>query len=281
MRREGWLERDLVGDTSHHEPEVRLWLERAAKASLRGRGFLLAAVAVVVVACLLRSVALRWAIPTVFVARFAILLLTGRARQEAGQLARRGPIDLPAAESFSEDRARRLIERLERARQQRQSAIGSRPAGAAFEVSGLVDPTQQMERDIVVLAARIEYLGRFLQSSPQMGLLAEITELEGQRPERDAEASKEFDRLIGQCHQHIDLLNHLTERMNEACATAEVLLRAIEQVPARMMSLQLARIESCDARSVEASREAAAMSESFSALERATADLRPSDASPS
>ncbi len=281
MRREGWLERDLVGDTSAHEPEVRLWIERTVKGSLRGPGLLVAALAAVVVACLLGPVALWWAIPSIFMARFAVGLLNGRARQAAGQLARRMPIDLPPVESFSESRARRLVERLEHARQVTESAIGSRPAGAAFDVSAFVEPIAQLERDIVVLAARIEYLARFLESSPQITLLAEISELEGQRSRVGGAASKQFDRLIEQCHQHMELLNDLTERRNEACAAAEELLRAIEQVPARVMSLQLARIESCDGRSVEAAQEAAAMNETFSVLERAMTDLHPGEAAAS
>jgi hypothetical protein len=272
MSREGWLERDLVGDTSAHEREKRLWIERAAKAAVRGRGLLLAALGALVLACLLGTGALWWVVPGVLLARFAVGLLDGRARQAAGQLARRMPIELPTADSFSEGRARRLVERLECARETTGTAIGSRPAGAAFEVGRFLEPIPQLERDVVVLAARIEYLSRFLDSSPQLGLVAEITELERQRRKVDDAGAKQFDRLIAQCRQHADLLNELTKRRNEACAAAEELLHGIEQVPARMMSLQLARIESCDTRSIEASREAAAMNETFGVLERATAD---------
>jgi hypothetical protein len=279
MSREGWLERDLVGDMSAHEREKRLWVKRAANASVRGRGLLLAAFAALIVACLLGPGALWWAIPCVLLVRFVVGLLDGRTRQAAGQLARRMPIELPTVDSFSEGRARRLVERLESAREATGTAIGSRPAGAAFEVAPFLEPIPQLERDIVVLAARIEYLSRFLGSSPQLALGAELTELERQRCKVDAAGSKQLDRLIAQCRQHADLLNELTKRRNEACAAAEELLHGIEQVPARVMSLQLARIESCDTRLLEASKEAAAMNETFGVLERATADLPEGEAS--
>jgi hypothetical protein len=277
MSREGWLERDLVGDTSAHERDKRLWIEGAAKASMRGPGLLVAALAVVVLSCLMGPVALWWAIPGVLLARFGFELLDGRARQAAGQLARRMPIDLPTLDSFSEGRARRLVERLESARQATATAVGARPAGAAFEVVPFVDPIPRLERDVVVLAARIEYLSRFLESSPELALLAEISELQRQSCKADAADSRQFDRLIGQCRQQADLLRTLTKRRDEACAAAEELLHAIEQVPARVVSLQLARIESCDTRAAEASEEAAAMNETFGVLERATAVLEPDE----
>ena len=156
-------------------------------------------------------------------------------------------------------------------------AIRSRPAGAAFEVSPLVEPIPQLERDIVVLAARVEYLSRFLESSPPVVVLAEITELQRQSCKADGADSKQFDRLIGQCRQHADLLSELQKRRDEACVAAEELLHAIEQVPARVMSLQLARIASCDTRAVDASSEAATMSETFGVLERATSELQPGE----
>ena len=47
MTQSGWLERDLVGDTSSHECATRLWFAAAAKAAVKDpRGVIFSALAV-------------------------------------------------------------------------------------------------------------------------------------------------------------------------------------------------------------------------------------------
>ena len=276
MRRAGWLDRDLVGDTSEHECETRLWLVSAAKTALRSHRLLLVAgLMASAVPCLTGNAALFLAIPAAYVVRFAVALFDARARQSARRLARQLPIELPAAMSFSDGGARRLIERLACARWATESAVLVGPVGAAFDVSGLIDRVPQLERDVVVLAARVEYLKRSLDSSLPARLLANgaRSEKEHSGLEGTAPVSEQFDRVIGRCPEHLDLLARLADRKNKACEMAEEVLRTLEQIPAKIVELQLTRIESFDSRSAEASREAATVMESFGALERAISDL--------
>ena len=108
MRRSGWLERDLIGDTSAHECATRLWLAATAKAAIRDRRVALFSVLLAAGGLLVgNSAAWLLAIPLVYVLRFLLGLLRGRTHLEAVQAARKLPIDLPAALSFSDDGAKR------------------------------------------------------------------------------------------------------------------------------------------------------------------------------
>lgn len=279
MRRGSWLERDLVGDTSAHECETRLWLGSAAKAAVRSRWPLVGALAASAVACLTGVAALFWAVPTVYLAQFAVAFFDARTRQAARHLARQLPIELPAAASFTDGRARRLVERLERARQTTDSVVLYGPVGPPFDVTPLIDRVRQLERDVVVLAARVEYLERFLDASPPATLVTDIARFEEQQKGLEG-VSKQFDRVIARCREHLDQLASLSNRMNEACGMAEDLLRTLEQIPSKILGLQLTRIEFCDCRTADARKEAATILESFGALEQAISDLPCRDTSP-
>lgn len=271
MRRSGWLERDLVGDTSPHEGATRLWLGAAAKTAVRDpRGALFSALAVTG-ACLFGLPAFLLAIPMTYALRFVGVLLDKRVRQATLRQARTRPIALPSPLSFTDDGAKRLVERLERARWAIESAILASPAGAPFELRSLVEDVPQLERDVLVLAARIEYLGRFLSSAPAASLHAELLRLDEDREqELDAATRDGFERVIARCRDHLDTLRLLNARRGTTFRMAEEVLRTLEVIPAKIVSLQLARVECCDARGADSGRRAGTVSEGFAALERTT-----------
>ncbi|HVV53200.1 MAG TPA: hypothetical protein VHO06_26315 [Polyangia bacterium] len=269
MRRNGWLERDLVGDTSAHEGATRLWLAAAARAAIRDpRAAVIAALAVAG-ACLTGLSAFLLAIPLTYTLRFAIALLGGRTRQGAFRESRERPIALPSPMSFADQDARRLVERLERVRWAIENAALAGPSGSAFAVGGLVQEVPQIERDVIILAARIEYLGRFLSSAPSTGLQAEVIRLDQDRERaKDAATRDGLQRLLRRCREHLDTLGTLGARRSAALRTAEELLRTLEQIPARIVSLQMTRVDACDVRAVEAGQRADAVTEGFAGLER-------------
>jgi hypothetical protein len=278
MRRSGWLERDLVGDTSSHEYATRLWMASAAKAAARDpRGVLFSALAVTG-ACLFSLPAFLLAIPMTYALRFAVGLFDKRARVATLRRARTLPIALPSPLSFSDDGARRLIERLERARWAIESAVLSSPGGPPFALSGLIDDVPQLERDVVVLAARIEYVGRFLNAAPAAALHTEVVRLDQDRDqEADASTRDGFERVILRCRDHLDTLKLLNARRGTSSRMAEEVLRTLEEIPAKIVSLQMARVESCDVRCADSGRRAETVSEGFTALER-TISPAPADA---
>jgi hypothetical protein len=264
-----WLERNLVGDTSSHECGTRLWLAAVAKAAVRDpRAAVISALAVTG-ACVFGLPAILLVIPMTYALRFAVGLFDKRVRQAALRQAGTLPIVLPAPLSFSDEGARRLIERLERSRWAIESATVASPAGSPFALAGLIEDVPQLERDVVILATRIEYLGRFLSTNPSAPLRTDIARLDNERGAETDSASRDgFDRVIVRCREHLDTLTLLNARRSSCSQLAEEILRTLEQVPAKIVSLQMARIESCDVRSGDSGRRAETVSEGFTALER-------------
>ncbi len=271
MKRSGWLERDLIGDTSAHECATRLWLATAAKAAVRDRRVGVLSVLIAAGGLIAGSSAWLAAIPVAYAVRFLFGLLHGRTRLDAVRAARTLPIDLPASLSFSDEGAKRLIERLERARWATASAAGAGPACNAFALSGLLEEIPGLERAAVVLAARVEYLGRFLDSTTLTVLRNEVARLEQEREKEGDEAARTgLQRLITRCREQVDTLQALIARKTTALRTADEILRTLEQIPARIVSLQLARFDACDVRLADADVHTDAVVEGFTALERAT-----------
>lgn len=267
MTENGWLERDLVGDTSAHECANRLWLVRAAKTSARDpRPAVLAALALAG-ACLGGLPFIALAIPIGYALRFALALVDGRARQATRREAGALPIELPSPLSFSDEAARGLVDRLERSRRAIENAVLASPGGAPFALTGLIDDVPQLERDVVILAARIEYLGRFLSSAPSPGLVEETLRLDQQREQAtDLAVRDAFERLAARCREHHGTLKLLEARRSASCRRAEEVMRALEGIPARIVSLQVSRVESLDLRWDSGPR-AEAITEGFTALE--------------
>jgi hypothetical protein len=280
MWRSGWLERDLIGDTSAHECATRLWLAAAARAAVRDRRLAALSLALAV-GGVLSGLPLCWlAIPMMYLLRFALALLHGKTRRDALRDARSLPIELPPALSFSDEGAKRLIQRLERARWATESAAGAGPCSRAFALTGLLDGIPELERQVVVLAARAEYLGRFLDSSALTPLRTELVRLEHEREkEADPAVRAGLQRVITRCQEQLDTLQALTARKAAVLRTGEEILRTLEQVSARIVSLQLARVDSCDAGLPDALPRTDAIVEGFTALEQ-TIGPPDADASP-
>jgi hypothetical protein len=267
MSERGWLERDLVGDTSGHECATHLWIARAARTAVRDPRAAVLAVLAVTGACLGGIPALVLALPMTYLLRFAVALLDGRARQATRREAAARPIELPSPLSFSDEGARGLIDRLERSRRAMENAVLASPGGAPFALTGLIDDVPQLERDVVILAARLEYLGRFLSSAPASGLLEEAARLDHDREkETDPAVREAFERLGARCQQRLDTLRLLEVRRSATFRRAEEVMCALEGIPAKIVSLQVSRVESLDVRWDSGPR-AEAVTDGFTALE--------------
>jgi hypothetical protein len=72
-------------------------------------------------------------------------------------------------------------------------------------------------------------------------------------------------------------LKLLNARRGTSSRMAEEVLRTLEEIPAKIVSLQMARVESCDVRCADSGRRAETVSEGFTTLER-TISPAPADA---
>jgi len=202
---------------------------------------------------------------------FTIALLNGRAKQMALRKAGVLPIVLPDVVWFSDSRAKTLIVRLGAARAAIQSAVLAGPRGAAFDVSSALDRIPKLEREVVVLASRIEYIARFLDSTSLPVLRMTLARVR-ERGQGSEGASAPLSRAAERCQAQVDAVKNLVVRADELAAQAEEALLTMEGVPARITSLQLRRLEACDGAAEPASAAAATIIDTFAALEQASTE---------
>jgi hypothetical protein len=279
MAKRSWFERDLIGDTSEHERGIRVWIRSSAKSAVGYRVTLGLMALALVTAFMTGFAALLLLVPGVFSVAFGVALLNGRCKQLA--LCRAGmlPIELPDVVCFSDARAKTLLVRLDAARAAIQSAVLAGPRGAAFDVSSALDRIPKLEREVVVLTTRIEYIARFLDSTslPVLRMtLARVRE-RGQQQEGTQEGAEHgapgpLGRAAARCQAQIDAVRDMVARAEALAGQAEEALLTIEGVPARITSLQLRRLEACDGAAEPASSAAATIVETFDALEQASAE---------
>lgn len=275
MVKRNWFQRDLIGDTSEHERGIELWIYSSAKSAVRHR-VALGLMALALVAAFMTGYAtLLLAVPAVFVVAFGVALLNGRAKQTALRHAGVLPIVLPDVVWFSDSRAKTLIVRLGAARAAIQNAVLAGPRGAAFDVSSALDRIPKLEREVVVLATRIEYIARFLDTTslPVLRMTLARVRDRGQPGNGDGEgANGPMGRAAERCQAQVDAVKGLVARAEALSAQAEEALLTIEGVPARITSLQLRRLEVCDGAVEPASAAAATIVDTFAELEQASAD---------
>jgi len=236
------FEQDLIGDTSAHDDGTHLWLVTSAKNAIACRPVVALLVVTLCGALITGAASLLLVAPAVALLFFGKALFDGRSRQAAVRRAGAMPIRLPEAASFSDTRARLLIERLGRAREGLQRAVLAGPKGRGFDLAAALGKVPVLEREVVVLAARVEYLARFLGSA---------------------------DR----CRAQAQTVKDLNGAVAELLGRAEAALRALEEVPARVTGLQLHRMEACDGGQHRAGEAAASLLEAFAALDQAVSDV--------
>jgi hypothetical protein len=127
---------------------------------------------------------------------------------------------------FTDEGAQLVVSRLGRARQAVRTIVRSGPRGPAFDLHKHLRPVPQIERQLIVIAARLEYLARVQRASRMIA--------------KDEALKKERERLT---------------------ATAEEALGGIEALPSRLARLQFTRIAACDSRSSDVARDTAELVE--------------------
>jgi hypothetical protein len=276
MIKRSWFQRDLIGDTSEHERGTELWICSSARSAVRHRVALGLMALAVVAAFMTGFGTLLLAVPAVFTVAFVVALLNGRAKQTALRRAGVLPIVLPDVAWFSDTRAKTLMVRLGAARMAIQSAVLAGPRGAAFDVSSALDRIPKLEREVVVLATRIEYIARFLDSTSLPVLRMTLARVR-ERGQASENASGPLGRAAERCQAQVDAVKGLVARAEAMSGQAEEALLTIESVPARITSLQLRRLEACDGAAEPASAAAATIIDTFAALEQASTERQPQE----
>jgi hypothetical protein len=275
MSSDGEFERDLIGDTSKHDRSTTLWLASALRAVASSRILLSGAVLAALGAIASWTAGVLWVAPAVFVILFAGKLLDGQARQSALRRARVLPIRLPEPMRFSDGAVREIIQGLAQARQKIGDVLDTGPRGPGFDLGNTIARVPQLERDVVVLAQRAEYVARFLATNQFSDLLAEDRR-HAERIER--EENPDHAKLLRQSREHIQARIKATAALSREyeslLGAAKYALGALEGLPSRMTLLQLRRLKACHMPSALEGGDPADVDDNLQEMERVLASDR-------
>ncbi len=246
MAKESWFMKDLVGDTSGHEVQRELMVVASAKKALSSRAGALAALGTIALAALTTVPSVLLLIPAVFMSIFALRLLDWRIRQASSRRARQLPMRLPDVEAFSDGRVKAIVRRLLTTRHTIEAVVETAPPGAAFDLSSLVAHVPELERQLVVLATRIEYLARFLELIPIAEARADFSRITACAANRGEAGCDEYQRAAEVCQGRVASALALNGELQRMLGRAEVELCELEALPIRLAFEQLRRLEACD-----------------------------------
>jgi hypothetical protein len=244
-----WFERDLVGDTSAHEGAGWLWLVSSSKAAATKPATLTSAAMAVVAAVLTGLPALLLLMPLGFTVFLALGFLSGKTRQLALRRARTLPIELPPLTAFTDPRARILLERLARSRDAVRDALDAAPRRPGFDLEPALASVPDLERQVVVIASRIEYVARFVSTTAASCLRADserLRERARDANDHDEDTRDSFLRAADRSQAHFQSLLALQGHGERLVAMAEEALATLEELPVMITTVQLRRFEACD-----------------------------------
>jgi hypothetical protein len=241
-----WFERDLLGDTSAHEGAGWLWLASSTKAAVTKPATLTAAALAIVAAVLTGVPSLLLVMPVSFTVFLALSFVNGKTRQLALRRARSLPIELPPLTAFTDPRARILLERLARSREAIHDALDAAPRQPGFDLEPAMAGVPDLERQVVVIASRIEYVARFVSTTAASCLRADGERLRERARDADDATRDSFQRAADRSQAHFESLLALQGHGERLIAMAEEALATLEELPVMITTVQLHRFEACD-----------------------------------
>src|SRR4029078_5394772 len=158
--------------------------------------------------------------------------------------ARTSPIELPDLIWYADVGAQAAIRRLSQARRTLAHAVAHSPQDPEHHVLARVRSVADIERRIVLLAARVEYLGRFLSeiSVPEIEAEAQRIRLRESNATKQ-EARARYQLGIAQREAQIRDARSLEARRDQLLATIDYLLVSLETLPLKLTRLEPARAQ--------------------------------------
>ena len=183
----------------------------------------------------------------IFGVLFFARLRSGRTWTVAERNARTSPIELPDLIWYADVGAQAAIRRLGQARRTLANAVAHSPQDPEHEVLARLRSVADIVRRIVLLAARVEYLGRFRSEISVPEIAAEAQRIRGREANATtAEARSRYQLGIAQREAQIRDARALEGRRDQLLATIDYLLVSLETLPLKLTRLQLLRVEASD-----------------------------------
>jgi len=252
MNGQQMLKRDFVGDLTPREGRTRRASALAARQAAKSPVTLatLGAASLIALACQL--VAPLVAIPVIFGVLFFARLRNARTRAAAETAARTSPIELPDLLWYSDAGAQTSIRRLGHARRSLAKAVAQSPQDPKHEILAHLHSVAEIERRIVLLASRVEYLGRFLAeiSLPEIEAEAQRVRVR-EASATTAEARARYQLGVAQREAQLRDARSLEARRDQLLATIDYMLATLEMLPIKFARLQLLRVEHAESGSAD------------------------------
>ena len=247
MNGQQMLKRDFVGDLTPREGRTRRATAIAAKQAAGSPVTLVTIGAASLMALACQLVAPLVAVPVIFGVLFLARLRNARTWSVAERNARTSPIELPDLIWYADVGAQAAIRRLSQARRTLANAVAHSPQDPEHEVLARLRSVADIERRIVLLAARVEYLGRFLSEISVPEIEAETQRIRLRESNATTqEARARYQLGISQREAQIRDARSLEARRDQLLATIDYLLVSLETLPLKLTRLQLLRVEAGD-----------------------------------
>lgn len=275
------IKRDFAGDLSGREERATAAAVLAAKdtvdsrvaAGVLGVGFLSM--------IFLGGPAALLAVPLTYGAVLLARFRVHRRRIHEHPVEGSARIALPDPASYSDPAAHAAIRRLRDARARLRDVIRGGPLGSESDSMVTLPGAGEVERRVVVLAARVEYLGAFLGGLSFSDLERELERVRTMRtPSVVATFGSELDLAISQREAHLQDARLLASKRERLLVALDHMLSVLESLPLRLTTLQLARAESLEDHPPSSTSAAApvldgleAIYEVFASCQRASASL--------
>jgi hypothetical protein len=264
------LRKDLVGDTSIHEAGALRIIASSMRIAFFS-GFTWAAGMLAAVSMTCWGVAAWVLLPMLVLSTFVIALLLNGARAALERQGGIDPIQLPSPEWFADLPVQALVRRLEAARTTLERVARESPRGPAFDVSRVREGAAEIERRVIVLAARAEYVGSFLSATSVAEIKAALERARARaRSAPGEELAGMYGRLVETYERRLRSVSALEAEKEKLLATGEQLVGTLEGFPADLTRLQCLRLAVVDEGAAQTSIENAdALRQNLNALEEA------------
>jgi hypothetical protein len=268
MNGQQMLKRDFVGDLTPREGRTRRATGLAAKHAASSPVTLVTFGAASLMAIACQLVAPLIAVPVIFGVLFLARLRNGHTWMTAERSARNNPIELPDLIWYSDVGAQSAIRRLNQARRALANAVAHSPQDPQHEMLARLRSVAEIERRIVLLAARVEYLGRFLSEISVPEIEAEAQRIRTREANAaTAEARARYQLGIAQREAQIKEARTLEARRDQLLATIDYMLATLEMLPLRFTRLQLLQVESAEYHPMDPTCDAAPLFNDLEAIE--------------
>jgi hypothetical protein len=275
MNGQQMLKRDFVGDLTPREGRGRRATTIAAKQAAKSPVTLATIGAASLIALACQLVAPLVAVPVIFGVLFLVRLRNARTWTAAERTARSSPIELPDLIWYSDVGAQAAIRRLGQARRTLANAVAHSPQDPEHEILARLRSVAEIERRIVLLASRVEYLGRFLSeiSLPEIEAEAQRVRVR-EANSTSAEARARYQLGVAQREAQLKDARSLEARRDQLLATIDYMLATLEMLPLKLTRLQLLRVEATECDPTDPASDTAPLLTDLEAIEEVFAEGR-------